>query len=90
MLDGLQRCGVVQPINCSIIQTKGSISQNSQKQDKDVKNLMPRSAWLRFLRANDRNSNLSEGSDSGANKLCHVLVGFGMRRPSEIFDHYCS
>ncbi len=39
-------------------------------------------------RENDRNSNLSEGSDSGANKLGHVLVGFGMRRPSEIFDHY--
>lgn len=32
----LQRCGVVQLINYSIIQTKGNISQYSQKWDKDV------------------------------------------------------
>lgn len=63
-LDGLQRCGVMQPINYSIIQTKGSISQYSQKWDKDVKNSRLRSVWLWFLRANDRNSYSSEGSDS--------------------------
>lgn len=90
MLDGLQLCSVVQPINYSIIQPKEVFRNIPKSGIKTLKSSRLKGVWLQFMRANDRNSNLSEGSGSGANKLCHVLVGFGMRRPSEIFDHYCS
>jgi len=55
----------MQPINYSIIQTKGSISQYSQKWDIDVE-LQPEE---RLDAVPDRNSNSSEGSDSGTNSV---------------------